>query len=229
MKINITKEESIILYFDIFGISEIRKDKKLVYKLLRMWKWINTNIIINSPNINKKCYFFSDGGFIVYSIKKSDDNEIKRDIVATCFSDGINLMDMFLNNDFFLRGAISCGTIYFSEKVIVGDPIVRAVRLESEKCPGPFIIIPIRDMQLFLPENILFTIIPDSVILSTKDNKEKIEVFILRPGNFYKYFDKIKDRAEYFTRYGPYNYGKFWHDAYLYLLSTFDIDTGDLK
>jgi hypothetical protein len=230
--------ESIVVYFDIFGSSEMKKDNRLANKILKIWKWINEDIMKRPLITERRCYLFSDGGFLFYFINKDTTEENKYDILKSCYFETTALLDEFLKYGFFLRGAISFGKTYFVEegdnKVFVGDPIVHVVRLESEKCPGPFIIIPVIDINKLLHKehkdhkDQLISFLPKSTIMPTKDQKEKMEVFILRPSKFNIYYNIIKDNADKYTREGPYNFGKFWHDAYLELCNTFDTE-GNLK
>lgn len=223
MENNVISNNAIVLYFDIFGFSNIVKNSdapdNLVNGILIIWNKIAS--YLSNKEFETKIYFFSDCGFLIYPMHNSFDIPMDT-ILSKAYEDAIVLLDIFLEEGFFIRGAFSYGMVSYTSNLIVGEPVIDAVRLES-LCPGPFVILPYKVSEHFIQSDSLLQDVPPPEIINLKENN-KILCNKILPTNRSIYLRKIKAFYELYTKYGPFDYAKFWHDVYLSIKGTENIE-----
>jgi len=240
MKSKLTKCEALVAYFDIFGFSELLKAtavniqgraeilrtakfqsmrakslRSLANSLQDIWNWILTDI---TKTESVRAFLFSDCGFILYRVADGNNNEM----LIHCVGDLVLLFDKYLEKGFLLRGGIACGPVFHQDNLLIGEAVAEAVYIESALCPGPFIIFPYKEYQKLLKEEdepLIKTL--DFSILNLKNDMGKIECHVIFPADKRNYIRKVQLRANYYLRYGPPIYAKFWHDTYQFLISEF--------
>jgi|GEM_PF-1653547 len=210
-KNKIIRSDCVVVFFDIYGFSTLintEKNKKpIIKKLLSIWRKLEK---LYSHTKACKLYFFSDCGFILFPFSKGKDDD---SIISDVFENIINLLDIYLDNDFFIRGAVACGEVFYNDNILVGDSVVRAVKYESEYCPGPFIMLPVKEMDnLFKSEDHFIRIYKEENLIS-KNGSQLMESILLFPANKKKYLDKIESNFKIYARYGPHNYARFWYNT----------------
>ena len=200
-KVKNRKTDSIVVYFDIFAFSslmEIRGEKAMRF-LETVPDWINRNLKVDYK------YLFSDCGFLIYEIKEDNRNEK----LKKCHDDVELLATEYLNNDFFLRGSITYGEVQLGSYYLIGEPVFKAVELESNYCPGPFIIFPYDQYKKgnFNEVSLEFKEI------YTKGEKGVMRACLIYPLDKQKYRNKICEYFYEFTKRGKYEYAKVWYKS----------------
>lgn len=203
----VKRANCLVLFFDIFAFSDskISKSSNKIRKLIRIWNQVKEKIAISDQN---HVYLFSDCGFIIYPIK---DEKAKRTALELCLQQSEKLLDIYLCEGFFLRGAISIGPVYFTENLLVGDAVSEVVKMEAALCPGPFIICPkyvIKDLDLPLS----FIGPKRSLTLDLKSKRERMKCIVLMPTDLTEYRRIVTQNAEKYCERGPYEYGYLWDE-----------------
>jgi len=185
----------------------------LIEPLLSIWDWVESR----QKSSGFVPFLFSDGGYLIYPTEDITD---KRDVLRQCFADASRLMDEFLRHQLFVRGAVTYGRVSWTERLLVGDAVVRAARLESSFCPGPFIIIPVKEIkELLSAEEFIaeykVTKVPD------KQKTATAQCYVVFPVEDTLYIEAVIGNAERFTTDGPWRHGRFWDETLTFLLTNF--------
>jgi hypothetical protein len=184
---------AIVVYLDILGFSSlmhINGPADTIAKLLDVWKQMKD--------------FYSDSVFISYILKKK-----KEDTLNNCFEDLEVIYDIYFKMDFFLRGGISCGIINYTNNLIVGEPVVSAVKYESELNPGPIIIFPTIEYKKIY-DHATFSPIKKSIQIETKDPQGMMDCFAIIPRDVNNYIYKIKSLQTHYAQDGHYQLALYW-------------------
>ncbi|MEW6194238.1 MAG: hypothetical protein AB1521_03660 [Bacteroidota bacterium] len=206
----------LVFYFDIYGFSSLvsknESPNNLVVSILDIWDFIKINIV---PKRNCIPYLFSDCGFLFYP---HSDNFEKTEFLTDIFDDIKEILHAYLKKNFFLRGAIAYGDIHYTNNLILGDAVVRAVKYESEYCPGPFIMFPTKECYDFFKydEHFIKLFHEDVIILKHRD--QLMESLIILPADKKLYLDQIESKISEYSRNGPHNYANFWFQSREFLL-----------
>lgn len=211
----------IVAYMDVYGFKAIiqssHKDEV---------KWINDlskrvsqahknmlNLIKDKPEYKPRVYIFSDSIGLCYKILDPRDRIL---IAKSCVADVSRILDIFLDVDLPLRGAIACGPTICRKYQIIGKPLVRAVAYEN-MLNAPLVLLPKREIVDDLPKSyrgemkaLRFDIIP------LKENGEILGSLIF-PRNIDIFSNILSDKVSEFLTYGPYNVSPAWHNAISYL------------
>jgi hypothetical protein len=206
---NINQDFGFVLFFDVFGFSSIvrQKDDKIITKLLNIWRFIDKSIVKKDVH----AYLFSDCGFLFYPT----DNKIKNNgvVLEKCVDDTQILMNRFLEKDLFLRGGISYGKVNYNNRIIIGEPILEAVAIEKDYCPGPFIIIPQKEINRANLNSEIIRVIKKSRIISLKKGKGEMLGSVILPNDKVRFMDKINLQSKKYLENGPFELGQYWRET----------------
>jgi hypothetical protein len=222
IKSSLETKDCLVLFFDIFGFSNIVEKaedlEKISESLLELWGWIY--------RLKEKHgvvpFLFSDGGYILYPI---DEGRDKGEIFKQAVQDVSSLQGKYLEKGYFLRGAMTCGSVTFSDSLLVGKPIIKAYYYESNLCPGPFIIFPAEEVEKLIDINVALVDI-DLSVLPLKNQRGAMQCHIVFPPDKNLYIEEIAGLASRYTKYGRFEWGKLWYDTYVFLTETFDDFSG---
>jgi hypothetical protein len=198
---------SIVCYFDIYGFSEVVRDKgeDVAISLLEIWQWIGTNIKRSTNFV----YLFSDCGFLHYPI---NNGKTVIDLVHECIEDVELLLDQFMDHDFFIKGAIAIGNTYYNENVLIGTSVIDAVRY-AENCLAPFVVFPICELEKGLTLHQIQSEVKRIRIIPTKDRRGTMRSCIIFPSDIQQFCEKIRSRSDFYLTKGPFEFAKFWYET----------------
>jgi hypothetical protein len=211
----LSENDCLVVYFDVLGFANIiEKDVEKIDDLLMVWSWIKSNFKKKDGIIT---YLFSDSTFILYPLFSQ--NKLETQMISRCINDTSRIMNKFLEQEFFVRGAITFGKVKFTSNLVAGESIVNAVRYEEKYCPCPFVIFPnkefnkltkiVEDHEAVMPA---LNLIQD--IIFSKDNNEAMNCHIILPENGILYLKLIKEYQNRHLTEGPFDKGKFWNRSY---------------
>lgn len=205
----------LVVYFDIFGFSpmieNVEAQEHLSESLLHIWDWIHDL----SQKRNMLPYLFSDGGYLLYPISDNPSNLLNQAI-----QDVSLLQNKYLDMRFVLRGALSVGKVTYSSRLLLGQPVVNAYRYESQFCPGPFLIFPLKEIDELVSQGVLIRDV-QITFLPVKGNAGIMQCHIIFPPDKAAYIQYIAEQAAFYTTNGPFEYGKLWFDTLTFLTSNF--------
>ena len=229
-------EKCLVVFFDVYGFSEIvrimsrskrlanenmpfgypyKNSGSLLSSLTKIWKWVSHNV--DTDEVIP--YLFSDCGFLFYRVRnRGQENEI---VLTQCIENLELLMNQYPEEGFFVRGGVSFGQVSYTRHFFVGEPVIEAHKLESLYCPGPFIIIPNREIAKICKEE-PFIKQYSSYILTAKEQKGEMKCTIVFPSDRELYLRKLEDYANWFLEKGPFEHAKFWHETYLFVRGVLD-------
>jgi len=232
MTTKIRKMNGLVVYFDIYGFSDLLSKvsnngrnlplypnfnsvEELSKEILAIWEWISLEL--NKPYVTT--YLFSDCGFIVYPTTP--------EMLNSCTADLTSLYSEFLRRGFFLRGGISYGEVFTQNNFLTGKVVIEAVKLESIS-PGPFILLPYNITNTLLKADKLISEVNFKFqIIETKSKSGKIKAHLILPSDKGEFFNKLREYSEYYVENGPWEYGKFWHDTYEFVKTYLSTEVQD--
>ena len=203
-------KQGFILYFDILGYRSLlynntNQENIKVAEILEKLSTLYTNLDVNlnyGKNFDKNKLFkrfFSDNFLFLYEIDKNDKQGIQ--IIQEVAS---KIQYQFLCSGLLTRGAITYGEISYTDDIVFGIDLVKAVELE-ENHRMPSIIIDSNLKETFLQNSLvfkdeitLFDILPsDNIEYNKCVNGIKIYLENLNK----KYVDnKIIDKIKWFVK-----------------------------
>lgn len=204
-------QNSIIVYFDILGYKEhlykygndfyLGIINQVVEKVLGdinflKYEWNlsesyideNNDLNIKFKEINYR--IFSDN--FVLAVSLSDEEEKNYKILRTIVSYVYKIQqELIIYYSIFIRGAIVCGKIFFSDNYIFGDGIVKAYSLENEIAVVPRIILDKEVLNIFniRVDNIIreFYKVTDEEVIEDIDGNYFINYLAID----YRYLEKL--------------------------------------
>ncbi len=219
---HVFSRKSLLVYFDILGFSEIvreascsprkghglfptRTSEEICRLILQVWDWIHAKY--EKTRVGK--YLFSDCGFLVYPLGRLDST---MSAIASHLQDVRELLDQFLSKGFFLRGAMACGNVYHARGLLLGEAVIEAVRLEG-MCPGPFIILPTKEIQMLGEAEPLLSTLGKYSVVPIRDGQGRLECLIQLPFDRREYGRRLSSYCNYYVKHGPSQYAKFYLEA----------------
>lgn len=204
-------QNSIIVYFDILGYKEhlykygndfyLGIINQVVEKVLGdinflKYEWNlsesyideNNDLNIKFKEINYR--IFSDN--FVLAVSLSDEEEKNYKILRTIVSYVYKIQqELIIYYSIFIRGAIVCGKIFFSDNYIFGDGLVKAYSLENEMAVVPRIILDKEVLNIFniRVDNIIreFYKVTDEEVIEDIDGNYFINYLAID----YRYLEKL--------------------------------------
>lgn len=208
----------LLVYLDIFGFKTLLEnsndeEKKIILKkILEIWHWTKENL----ENANVHIYFFSDGGFLFYEVTEKENKEKIQQILTKCVDDLMRLSQVYLEHKFFIRGAISVGDVFINNNLVIGLPVNRSVKYETEYCPHPLIIFPKKEfLNLNIDEEFISRYKFEKINLKNKEHM--MQSLVVFPSDRNQLLSVVKNRYEDYSVNGPFNFAKYWFDASIFL------------
>lgn len=135
------------MYLDVYGFSAkveagltpvVQRDLVATHKKARQ--------LVRARSPQTVYSFISDSTCLVYPV--SDQTEMMSEL-DRCASDVSRIMDLFFERDLPVRGCVTFGEVVYGDNILVGKPVVRAVKME-EALPFPLVVVPLR--EVYSPE-----------------------------------------------------------------------------
>ncbi|MBU4231351.1 MAG: hypothetical protein KKF43_02355 [Proteobacteria bacterium] len=131
----------LVAYFDVYAFSNMVREDSLASLSIRLTKTAKA-IKERADENGLKLFVFSDCGFLLCEMPTS--SSLERDNLIRRFIHQIEILcDDFLEQDMLVRGGVAYGQVFIDDSIIVGPPIIEAVRLEGA-IPAPFILFPLK-------------------------------------------------------------------------------------
>jgi hypothetical protein len=211
------KSDCIVVYVDLLGFKKEAKDapESTMLKLEEVRKWLKANI---DKKGYAKSYMLSDSCWNIYPVTPGITKDARRLLLANCILDSRRLLDIFNKNDLFPRGGITYGRVVFDEEQILGEAINIAVSMETDICPGPFIVVSRKQLLRALDgDDLALTCMPND-IFKIKNDAGLMLGCVLLPTDILSYLDKLCQKKEYYLSSDCYTFADYWSNAYDFVL-----------
>jgi hypothetical protein len=209
-----TPQEALVVFFDVVGFSHhlSKRNAEAVFAdLVAIWDAIRHEF---SAMPRASVYLFSDCGFLLYPLSPAE----RRDLFLRALADVRFVLDRYLDCGFLLRGALAIGSVSHGNNLLVGQPVVAAVRCEEEYNPGPFILVPSSEREKAIPGETFIQEVKEAAI-RLKGDEGTMLASIVYPSDWLRYVDLIVENAHRFLRYGPYDLASYYAGALSFLRS----------
>jgi hypothetical protein len=140
-----------ITYIDIWGFSHLVEHTKPEELHTRLEQTVHecTRVLNSSNPEPPRIFFFSDSLFLAFDIPRCGQ---RFQAFETCRDKTQEVIQIYLDQDFFPRGGMAFGNIAVAEGILFGQPVVRAARYEHA-LTAPLVMLPMLEAQLCFREN----------------------------------------------------------------------------
>lgn len=132
-----------IAYLDIWGFSHAVLKTNMTHLTSQLSSAIATckRRLVSERTIESRAFFFSDSMFLAFPVC----NNISRlEAYKACRDKTQEVIQAFVDHNFLLRGAIGYGEIAISADILIGPPVINAVKCEQAIIP-PLVVIPLKE------------------------------------------------------------------------------------
>lgn len=207
---------AIVVYFDILGFSEIvsrRNSQELYDALIEVWRDLSASGAVPAP---ARHYLFSDCGFLLYPLDSAYRPTVADSTSQSVFNSALVgaqiALDTYLTHGFFLRGALSVGEVSYGDHLLVGIPVVNAVRYEAQTVPGPFILVPAREREQVMQSEHFIASLPEHRT-PVKGHGGEMLASIVCPTDHAHYVEAISHHSQQHAHRGPADLASFYRNA----------------
>jgi hypothetical protein len=150
-------QERIVCYIDLLGfgsaISKVSRNKDELTRILNLLKECQDKIKLQQSR-NLEFQFLSDS--IFFATKNIDAHSITS--AVSCCQD---ISMFFAMNGFMVRGGMASGLCHISSSIILGEPVVKAVKIEEKISEFPRIVVARSTMDIIRKSIISDAITPN--------------------------------------------------------------------
>jgi len=196
-----------VVFIDVYGFSNMvsSEDNYKVYQYLELTCRLVSDEISNFTH-KPLIYTFSDCMFMVFLVDSEYDKFI---VFDSCEKFTSAAMSLFVDNDLPVRGGVSYGEIIYSSNVLIGNPVVRAVKYESIILE-PVVIVPSKELKT---SGNVGGMIPTPTEIFLKDGGLLSGVTIM-PCPIDKFRRMVADKLARHSVEGPPLVAKAWHNLF---------------
>ena len=204
--------EAWVVFLDMYGFSAMVEScptKRLFRAINMAHKQVKDKVC--QHQYVPELFFLSDSMFLIYSVAKPED---KWPVVHHCLECLPEIIYIFAENGFPVRGGIAFGEVQFSADILVGLPVVQAV-LYEKLSPIPCVLLPVR--ELLQGKDCDDPLVKDVDLLTLRDGS-LMAGRVIYPRPIEGFLKLANSKVRKYSVTGPYNVAKVWFDALNYIM-----------
>ena len=199
-----------VVFLDIYGFSYMLEGSQTDTIHKTMLKCYSAVYKLLRPVKDKYLLYFLDSIFLVFPVEPLEHKAI---LMRQCINKAVDIMGVFVNNGFPLRGGMAYGEICHSANLLIGKAVVNAVKYES-LVEAPLLVLPFSEYEQY-SSSAEFTL-GDIILLK---NDFPVFAHLFHPFPKDEYFKTVDDNFRRYCLNGPAAPAKAWYNAKRYIES----------
>lgn len=210
-----------VVYLDVYGLKAMMKERQYLGLAERLSKCYSEVKCKLPWDESQPVYLnFQDTVMLFYSVDASHDED-KFSVLQRCLGDVQEILVIFFQAEFPLRGGIAYGEVAYNANLLLGSAVERAIQYEKEVA-APLVLLPAKE-YVEMSDNAstcLSSVAPRVQDVALKDGGFLYGI-LLHPRPVDGFVKFIREKYRHHGLYGPPEVAKAWGEAYLYICERF--------